>query len=61
VVAPQGALADAAATALANRVKCPGDLKAAIESARAIEGLIGVLGICQDQMGAWGDVEIIPL
>ena len=61
VVAPQGALADAAATALANRINCPGDLKAAIESARAIEGLIGVLGICQDQMGAWGDVEIVPL
>ena len=61
VVAPQGALADAAATALANRIRHPSDLKMAIESARAVEGLIGVLGICQDQMGAWGDVEIVSL
>ncbi len=61
VVASQGALADAAATALANRVNRPDDLRAAIESARAIEGLIGVVGICQDQMGAWGDLKIVPL
>ncbi len=61
VVAPQGALADAAATALANRITCPDDLETAIESGRAIEGLIGVLAICRDQLGAWGDVEIVPI
>ena len=61
VVAHQGALADAAATALANRIARPGDLKDAIEFARTIDGIMGVLGICRDQMGAWGEVEIVPL
>ncbi len=61
VVAHQGALADAAATAVANRISSPIGLKPAIEFARRIEGLVGVLCICGDQMGAWGDVEIVPL
>ena len=61
VVARQGALADAAATAVANRIARPGDLAAAMDFARAIDGLIGVLAICADRMGAWGDVEVVPL
>ncbi len=61
VVARQGALADAAATALANRIARPDDLKKALAFARTIEGILGVLAICRDQMGAWGDVEIVPL
>ena len=61
IVARQGALADASATAVANRIKHPGDLAAAIDFARSIEGLDGVLAICEDRMGAWGDVEVVPL
>lgn len=61
IVARQGALADAAATAVANRIKRPFDLAAAIDFARSIEGLSGVLAICEDRMGAWGDVEVVPL
>lgn len=61
VVARRGALADAAATAVANRIAHPRDLSAAVEFARTIEGLIAVVAICRDQMGAWGDVEIVPL
>lgn len=61
VAARQGALADAAATAVANRVAHPRDLTGAIEFARTIEGLVAVLAICRDQIGAWGDVEIVPL
>ncbi len=61
VVAPKGALADAAATALANRIDRPEDLKEALAFARTIEDIIGVLAICRDQMAAWGDVEIVPL
>ncbi|MGD8267215.1 MAG: UPF0280 family protein [Desulfobacterales bacterium] len=61
IVARQGALADAAATAVANRIRRPDDLTAAIEFACSIEGLSGVLAICQDRMGAWGDVEVVPL
>lgn len=61
VVARQGALADAAATAVANRVTDPGAISEAVEFARTIEGVIGALAICHDQMGVWGDLEIVPL
>ena len=61
IVARQGALADAAATAVANRIKHSGDMAAAIDFARTIQGLGGVLAICEDRMGAWGDVEVVPL
>ena len=61
VVARQGALADAAATAVANRIVTPRDLADAIELARTIEGLVGVVAVCQDQMGVGGAVEIVPL
>ena len=61
IAARQGALADAAATAVANRVQGPDDLGAAIDFARSIEGLSGVLAICEDRMGAWGHIEVVPL
>ena len=61
IVARQGALADAAATAVANRIKGPDDLGAAIDFARSIEGLRGILAICQDRMGAWGHIEVVAL
>ena len=61
VVARHGALADAAATAVANRIANPGELSAAIEWARTIQGLIAVVAVYRDQMGAWGDVEIVPM
>lgn len=60
-VARQGALADAAATALANRITSPGDLADVLEHARTIEGLIGAVAICGDKLGAWGPLKIVPL
>jgi ApbE superfamily uncharacterized protein (UPF0280 family) len=55
------ALADAAATALGNIVKAVDDIPKAIEKARNIEGLRGVVIIIGDQMGVWGSVKIVPL
>jgi len=55
------ALADAAATALGNIVKAVDDIPKAIEKARNIEGLRGVVIIIGDQMGVWGRVKIVPL
>jgi ApbE superfamily uncharacterized protein (UPF0280 family) len=60
-VARQGALADAAATSLANRITGPGDLAHVLAHARTIEGLIGAVAICRDKLGAWGPLEIVPL
>jgi len=54
-------LADAAATAVGNRVIQAADIPAAIEFAKSIEGITGVLIIKGDRMGAWGEVKIVPL
>jgi len=54
-------LADAAATALGNIVKAADDIPQAIEKARGIEGLHGVVIILGDKMGVWGKVKIMPI
>jgi ApbE superfamily uncharacterized protein (UPF0280 family) len=55
------ALADAAATALGNIVKATDDIPKAIEKARNIEGLHGVVIVVDDKIGVWGRVKIVPL
>jgi hypothetical protein len=61
VLSPSTALADAAATALGNMVETADDIPQAIEKARSIEGLRGVVVIVGDKMGVWGKVKIVPL
>ncbi len=54
-------LADAAATAVGNAVKTAADIAAAIEAARAIAMLDGIVIVKDDQIGAWGDIELVAL
>jgi uncharacterized protein len=61
VVARSGALADAAATAIANRIQAPADISGALEFGRAIPGLLGIVAIAGEDLGAWGEVELVPL
>jgi len=58
VVAPSGAVADALATAVGNRVSGPDDVAAAVEWARAHQGVEHVLVICGETMGAWGALAL---
>ncbi len=51
-------LADAAATAIGNLIKQPGDIPSGIEFAKSIEGLKGVLIIIDDKIGLWGEVKV---
>jgi ApbE superfamily uncharacterized protein (UPF0280 family) len=55
------ALADAAATAIANRVKSADDIDVAIKQAQAIDGLAGVIVIKDDKIGVWGNVKLVSL
>jgi len=55
------ALADAAATAVCNRVKSKEGIKPAIEMTKKIQGVEGVLIIIKDAMGAWGKIKIIDI
>lgn len=58
VLAASTSLADAAATALGNQVKCEEDVQGTLEHARHIEGLSGVLVIIGKKLGAWGEIEL---
>jgi ApbE superfamily uncharacterized protein (UPF0280 family) len=57
-LAASAALADAAATAIGNRVSSPDDVSAAIEFAGQIPGLRGVVIIIGEELGAWGQVKL---
>lgn len=56
VLAPSAVLADAAATAVCNRVKSPVDIDAAIEFGNSIPGVSGIVIIAGKDIGAWGQV-----
>lgn len=51
-------LADAAATAIANRVRSSEDIEPAVQMARQL-GLDGVVILVQEHIGAWGDLELV--
>lgn len=57
-LSPSTALADAAATAIANRVISASDIPGAIEFAQRIEGLSGVAIVVNDRMGLWGQIRL---
>lgn len=61
VLSDSCALADAAATAVGNRIHKPDDIAPAIEWSQSIKGVDGILVIAGDKMGAWGRIEIVPL
>lgn len=61
ILAHDAALADACATQLGNLIKDASCLEYAIETVSKIEGVIGALGIIDDKMAAWGEIELVPL
>lgn len=58
VLSKNGALADAAATAIGNTVKEKKDIDRGIKLAKKIEGIEGVLIIIEDNLGIFGDVKL---
>ena len=61
VLAHSCALADAAATAVGNRVRGKHGVREALAVARDIPGVLGVVVLRDGQLGAWGDIEIVGL
>lgn len=54
-------LADAAATALGNRIHAYSDLRQGVEWAMTIEGVRGAVAVLRDKMAILGDIELVPL
>ena len=61
ILADSCTLADAVATALANRVKTESDIQAAIDYGKKIGGVQGIIVIKKKKLGAWGEVELVGL
>jgi uncharacterized protein len=61
IVARQCALADAAATAVANCVSAGEAIPEAIRFARSIDGVEGVVTVCGEKIGLWGNLRIVRL
>lgn len=61
VVSPSCSVADAAATAIANRVKQKADIQEAIYFGKDIKGVKGLVVIINDKAGMWGDINVVPL
>jgi ApbE superfamily uncharacterized protein (UPF0280 family) len=61
VVAPSAVLADAAATAFGNRLGSPESIETAIEWARSVNGLRGVVAVMGDRLGAWGEIRLVKV
>jgi ApbE superfamily uncharacterized protein (UPF0280 family) len=61
VLAPSTALADAAATALGNRIQGPDSIASALEWVASLPDILGAVVVIGEKLGAWGQVELIPL
>jgi hypothetical protein len=60
VIACDGALADAAATAVCNMVLTEDDIEKALEYAISIQGVRGCLIIFRDKIALQGEIELTP-
>ncbi len=60
-IAVSGALADAAASAVGNRIRVAADLDGALAAGRAIDGVDGIVAVVDGAVAAWGAVELVPL
>ena len=61
VVAECCALADAAATSIANRIGSPADIDAALNAGKHIKEINGLVIVVADRLGVWGQLEVVPL
>jgi uncharacterized protein len=59
VISPSSTLADAAASAIGNKVKSKQNIKTALDYGIKIPGISGIIIICGNDMGAIGEVELI--
>lgn len=58
-IAGDAAFADAAATAIANRIQGPEDVEGVVQQEAQRGVLRGLIACCGDRLGLWGDIELL--
>ena len=61
VLSASGSLADAAATAIGNRVRNQSDIAQALEFGKKIKRVDAIVIIKDDKIGMWGNLNLVPL
>lgn len=61
ILSKSAGLADAAATAVGNRVREKRDIEQGLLTGKEIEGVLGMLIIIGERMGAWGSIRLVRL
>lgn len=61
VISEDTLLADATATAIGNLVKTPEDIRKGLEFGKSILGVLGIVIIIDEELGAWGDIELVSV
>jgi uncharacterized protein len=59
VISQSATLADAAASAIGNKVKSKNDIKKALDYGIKIPGVRGIIIVCDSEMGVVGEVELV--
>lgn len=59
VLSRRASLADAAATAIGNRVRSLADIGSAVKFGASIPGVEAVLIVKDDELGIWGNIELV--
>ncbi len=61
IVAKDTLLADAAATATANRISAEKDIQGALDFASGIDGVLGAVAVIGPKIGFWGNIKVVPV
>jgi ApbE superfamily uncharacterized protein (UPF0280 family) len=61
VIAGNGALADAVASALGNRVHSGEDVQRAMDAVKHLDGVLGLAVVAGGTLGAWGAARLVPV
>lgn len=61
VISKDTLLADATATSIGNKVKSIEDIETAIDFGKKIPGILGIVIIIDDELGAWGNIELVSV
>ena len=61
VVSEHCDLAGCCPTSICNCVKSASDIETAMDFGKRIDGVKGIVIVIGDQIGFWGEIEVVPL